>query len=959
MNERLPHESSRENISGEDNHGKEALDTLARFVAAIEHAPIIAVHSVDRNGVVRLWNSTCAKLYDTSVREALGKPLSALLLHPGKEDEFAQTIKQIWDTGRPAEPRDWEVRTRGGRNLWVYSAMFPICRHDEVQQIFCMDIDVTERKQAEQTLLDKSANFRALIDNSADAIMLLKNGRFIDANPAALKLFGYTDKSYMVGLSVEDISPPTQPDGKRSAEKGQEMARLALQNGNHRFEWVYVNQNGEPFWAEKLLTAIPVDGDPCIYLVIRDITERKSSEQSLLLAAQVFENSREGILVTDRHQKIISVNKALTEITGYTAQETIGNAARMLCSGTHDHAFYHAIWKTIQAQDHWEGEVRGRRHNGQTYPLALSITVLRDANHAITHYIAIFSDITDRKSAEESLLLAAQVFENSREGILITDHNQRIISVNKAFTEITGFVPEEVIGKTPGMLCAISHEDTFYQNIRSAIREKYHWEGEICGQRRNGQTYPAALSITVVNGNNHEIADRHGITHYIAIFSDITERKEAEARTRYLAEHDFLTGLPSRALLLDRLGQAIASAKRNRSQLAILFIDLDRFKNINDSMGHSIGDKLLQQVAGRLQSSVRSVDSVSRQGGDEFVILLADVGGIAQIAHIAGSVMEAIAAPYHIDDYEFNITSSIGISIYPNDGKDMDTLIKNADVAMYHAKESGRNSYQFFNRDMNERIVERLTLENSLKKAIGRQEFILQYQPEMEFVSGRAIGAEALVRWQHPEFGLLLPVRFISVAEDCGLIVPIGDWVLRTACQQARSWLDNGIPMVVSVNLSVAQFRQKSLLQSVIDALQFARLEPQYLELEITEGILVDGVETTLETLSALRNLGVKLAIDDFGTGYSSLSYLKRFSIDKLKIDQSFMRDITADRDDAAIIVAIIAMAKSLNLKVIAEGVETVEQFSFLEAHGCDEYQGFYSSQALSPHELARFKNFH
>jgi predicted signal transduction protein with EAL and GGDEF domain len=364
-------------------------------------------------------------------------------------------------------------------------------------------------------------------------------------------------------------------------------------------------------------------------------------------------------------------------------------------------------------------------------------------------------------------------------------------------------------------------------------------------------------------------------------------------------------------------------------------------------------------VAGRLIGNVRESDTVSRLGGDEFVIMLTDIDAVSRVTHIAESLLRAITKPYHIDAFELHVTASIGISIFPDDGTTIETLIKNADMAMYHAKESGRNSYQFFSAAMNLRNSERARLESSLKRALEHREFVLQYQPELDVNSGRTVGAEALIRWQHPEFGLLQPEQFIALSEECGMIIPIGNWVLRTACLQARAWLDQGAPMIVSVNLSVAQFRQKDLLKSIVEAMEYAGIGPQYLELEITESVLMDGASRAIETLKELRRIGISLAIDDFGTGYSSLSYLKHISIDKLKIDQSFLLDITTPGDDSAIVVAIIAMAKSLHLKVIAEGVETVEQLNFLQAHGCDVYQGFYSSHALAPDELAKFRSGH
>ena len=434
------------------------------------------------------------------------------------------------------------------------------------------------------------------------------------------------------------------------------------------------------------------------------------------------------------------------------------------------------------------------------------------------------------------------------------------------------------------------------------------------------------------------------------------EIERARIRMVYLAQHDALTDLPNRILLNDRLAQALALAQRQGKQLAVMFLDLDRFKYINDSLGHAVGDQLLQSVAGRLTASVRSSDTVCRQGGDEFVILLADIEHPQDAALSAQKILTALSAPHRLNKTELHITVSIGVSIYPNDGQDMETLIKSADTAMYHAKDGGRNHYQFFEPGMTILAVERHTIEGGLRHALVAHEFVLHYQPKINLETGLISGVEALVRWQHPQRGLVLPEQFVWIAEDCGLIVPIGAWVLREACQQAKSWQDAGLPPVpVAVNISAAQFRHKGFLEDLAQILQATGLAACYLELELTESVLMRDTESNAGVLIALKDLGVRLAIDDFGTGYSSLSYLKRFPIDSLKIDQSFLRGIThasADSDDAAIVAAVVSMGKSLNQCVIAEGVETREQLAFLQAQGCGEGQGFYFSHPVTADEV-------
>lgn len=456
-----------------------------------------------------------------------------------------------------------------------------------------------------------------------------------------------------------------------------------------------------------------------------------------------------------------------------------------------------------------------------------------------------------------------------------------------------------------------------------------------------------ALAPDLVVATMHDISARKQdqLALSLALLSDVGERRRSEERTRHLAEHDFLTDLPNRVLLLDRLSLALATARRKRTRLAILFLDLDRFKNINDTLGHHVGDMLLQEVAARLARCVRSVDTVSRQGGDEFVIILSELGGVDQAAHVAASVLNAISQEFVLEPHRLHVSTSIGISIYPDDGADIDTLIRNADLAMYHAKESGRNGFQFFSPEMNAQIVERVAFENDLRRALREQQFVLEYEAQIDIASARPLAAEALIRWRHPMLGLLRPERFIAVAEDCGLMVPIGHWVLEQACLQARRWHDAGHPLTVAVNLSQTQFLQKNLADSVREALELSGLAPQWLELELTEAVIMKHSASAPATLQALRELGVRLAIDDFGTGYTRVGHLREYPFGKLKIDQTFVGGI-GDGDGAApAVTTIIAMARSLGLTVLAEGVETQAQLHFLRRHGCDQYQGHYARQ--------------
>lgn len=552
------------------------------------------------------------------------------------------------------------------------------------------------------------------------------------------------------------------------------------------------------------------------------------------------------------------------------------------------------------------------------------------------------------RQKEKQLRLFAHIFNNVHEGIIVTDADKNMLFINPAFSTITGYSANDLIGKNLNLLHlglmndAFNHDDTW-----CSINETGYWQGEVISRRKNDESYAECLSISTMKN------DRGEINYYIGVFSDISERKAAEERMAYVVLHDFLTNLPNGLLLQDRLAQAISHASREKHKVAVMCLDLDHFKAINDMLGHLVGDKLLQEVAKRISSVSRASDTVSRRGGDEFVIMLPDLGTVDDATDIAVKLIDAISGLCVIDGNEIKITTSIGISIFPEDGCDGDSLIKYADAAMYHAKKNGRNNYQFFTNEMNQLALERMSIERKLCHAIEQQGFCLHYQPQVNLRSGRIIGVEALLRWNNPEIGMVPPEYFIPIAEEAGLIIPIGEWVLREACRQNSEWRMLGLPKItVAVNLSAVQFRQNNFGEMIKEILREYELDPSGLELEITESAVMHNAEVSIALLLELKAMGLKLAVDDFGTGYSSLSFLKRFPIDKLKIDQSFVRDITVDSDDAVIVSTIINMARTLKLKVIAEGVETAEQLSFLKDQECDEIQGYYFSKPMPPEKI-------
>lgn len=556
--------------------------------------------------------------------------------------------------------------------------------------------------------------------------------------------------------------------------------------------------------------------------------------------------------------------------------------------------------------------------------------------------VMVVRDITRRKQQESELRLWSKAFETSNEAIIITDDQLRIVLVNRTYEKIMGYSQDEVLGVDTVNVGVQLHNHSFFRNLVSVLKEQGYWQGELINRRKNGEHFPTWYSISQVLNADGEPEN------YIAIFSDISESKKSRERIDFLAHHDSLTELPNRALFNDRLERAINTAKRRGEKVGILFIDLDRFKNINDSLGHAAGDQILRQTATRLTDAVRNDDTVARLGGDEFVVLLPRIRDERSLAEVAIKLREEVLKPYTLEDMPLHISPSIGIAVYPDDGETPDTLIRNADAAMYLAKEKGRNNYQFYTPILNARTLDRLKLEYDLRAALELGQFELHYQPQIDVRSGRVYGAEALLRWRHPERGLVPPNEFIPLAEETALIIPLGAWVIAEAARQAQGWKQEGFgSLIVSVNISALQFHQAGFLDDVELLVAEAGAAPGSLELELTETILMSDMETCIQTLNAFRDLGYRIAIDDFGTGFSSLNYLRRLPVNLLKIDQSFIRDMRSDNASLAIVNSIIALANSLGMDTIAEGVETEEESALLASNGCYQMQGYHFSRPL------------
>jgi diguanylate cyclase (GGDEF)-like protein/PAS domain S-box-containing protein len=691
--------------------------------------------------------------------------------------------------------------------------------------------------------------------------------------------------------------------------------------------------------------------------VQRDNRARELAENALRAGEERFRTMANSIpqlaWMADEKGSIFWYNERWFDYTGTTLQEMAGWGWQKVHHPDRVRGVVDKISHCFQTGEIWEDTfpIRGRDGNYREF-LSRAVPI-RDPSGKVWRWFGTNTDITERQAMEDALFAEkerAQVTLNSiGDAVICTDIPGNVTFLNLVAERMTGWSPHDAVGRpmaevapifdaTSGQAIPNPMELALMDNRTVALPSNCHLI------RRNGVEIPIEDSASPIHNRQGQAIGA------VIVFRDVSEARSMTRQMTYSAQHDFLTGLPNRMLLNDRVSQAITSAPRHAKKIIVLFLDLDGFKHINDSLGHPIGDQLLQSVAKRLTACVRASDTVSRQGGDEFVVLLSEVEQPEDAAISARRILHAVAQPHSIEGHDLHVTASIGVSVFPDDGEDSETLIKNADTAMYQAKEHGRQSYQFFKSAMNVRAVERQSIEESLRRALERNEFALHYQPKVNLRTGKITGAEALLRWTHPTRGPVSPAQFISVAEDCGLILPIGHWVLHEACRQARAWLDAGLPMgTIAVNISAIEFRHESFLQGVFTVLKETGLDPRSLELELTESVLMKRAESTESILKALRTRGVQLAVDDFGTGYSSLSYLSKFPIDSLKIDQSFVRQITTAPDETSIVTAIISMGRSLKLRVIAEGVETKEELAFLQSLQCDEAQGYFFSRPVTP----------
>lgn len=804
------------------------------------------------------------------------------------------------------------------------------------------------KKEMELRIKENERRFNDITNNTKDWIWEMdSDGRYTYASPVVEKVIGYRQEE-VLGRYFFDFFHNDEKEQLKNAM----FAILSLREAFQGF----VTQNIK---KDDSLVILEMSGVPIMDAnhsllgyrgANRDVTEQNKWEERIRQSEHrfklLFNNVFDAIIMSDDKGNILDTNKAATRLLHFTKEEM--QHLSLFDIHKDQELLQKSIDNILNQESDYIGETELQNKYKQTIIAEIGGVFFKTEDQV--YLVTSYRDITERKKVEEKLKLSDKVFENTLEGIIVTDAQENILSVNPAFTSIYGYFPEEVRGKHLSFLRSNKHKNDFITTIEASIENYGQWMGEIWHVRKDGEEFPLWLTISAIYDENGKI------NQLVSVFNDITELKEKEDQIRHQAYHDPLTDLPNRLLFNDRLKLEIAHSKRYQKMIGVLFLDLDRFKNINDNLGHGAGDLLLKQVAERISTHIREGDTVARMGGDEFTLIISEIAKPEDAAIISQRILHEIKKPYMIEGKKLYITASIGICIFPNDGEDEKTLTKNADMAMYRAKEEGRDNYQFFTVDLNIRAQKRLSLENDLRNAVKNMDFLLYYQPRINVKLNRITGVEALLRWNHPVKGLIYPKEFLHLAEETGLILPISEYVLYQACKNNKNWQSQGLPSVpISVNISALQIQQKNLAEMITNILDYTGLDPAYLMIEILENRIIEYIDVSITTLKKLKEMGVSIAIDDFGSGYSSLSSLRKLNIDTLKIDASFVQEIHINSDSLAIIETMINLSKGLKLKVIAEGVETEQQKRLLKKKKCYEMQGFYFSKPLTEYELIDF----
>lgn len=912
----------------EQKRQEQAIRESKEYSESLIKAANAVIAHLDAEGKIQLLNETAERIIGYTLPEVKGKNWLDVLLPPGKP-------KHLWEEaafkhGRPLPQNlEFTILTKSGLEREISWRNSEVRDGDRLIGTVCIGFDVTERRHGEEALRESEMRYRQMFENNPAVKLIInpESGEIVDANRAACLFYGYT-KDEITNKQVWDLNVMS-PEEVRY-----EMARATSQRRNF-FRFQHRTSHGEVRDVEVHSGPVHLHGQTLLYSIITDVTDSKRAEEALRESESkyrsIFDFAKVGIYQADREGRILTANESLARILGYdSVNELLGkNLAEDIYYDRNQRESILAEWDSGESTDF---EVIWRRKDDSPIWVQLNAHPVSGRLGGTVYYEGFVHDISARKVAEDVLRTQSAAFKASMDGIAILNEQGEFTYMNEAHSDLYGYDgTAEMIGKPWKMLYEDREFHRFSTEIMPRLWSSGHWRGEATGRRRNGTTFPQEVSLTALEGGG-----------LVCVVRDTTERNVAEEQIRHLAYHDILTSLPNRLLFKDRLTVALSRAQRENSKLALLYLDLDHFKKINDSLGHNVGDHLLQAVASRIKECIRDSDTVARLGGDEFTVLVPVLSNAEDAALIASKIIHAVRNPYVIDGRDLFITTSIGISYFPEDGSDAETILKHADTAMYQAKENGRNTYQLFNARINAHAMERLALENGLRKGIDREEFKVYYQGIFDLKTGRIVGMEGLARWHHPELGVVPPVDFIPLAESLRLMGEIGQQLMRAALQQLRKWRDMGFTdLTLAINLSVSQLQQEDLVEMTSRLIKECGVPCENVELEITESTAMENPEVTTRSLRELKKAGVRVALDDFGTGHSSLSYLKKFPIDTLKIDQSFVRDCTRDSATGAIVTAIIAMAKSLRLKIVAEGVEEEEQRKFLLSRGCPIMQGF------------------
>ncbi len=904
-----------------------------------------------------------------------------------KEDDY-QFVGEAYAKIKTTDiiKNELELLGKDGQHVWV-DMRGSILNKEQGESLWVL-VDVTERKLSELALSQANEKYRKLFETTNDAIVILDETGFIDANTAALNLFGCSSIEMLRGKSPADISPVTQLGGKCSDILAQQHIETAINQGKHQFEWIHKRiDNNKPFLSDVLISTTKIAGKPIVQATIRDITQQKRTKFYENMQHQVLEllfkntpltillesiihiveaahpNIVCSILLLDKDQKHLLMGAAphlpdfyKKAIDGIEIGKGVGSCGtavftkqRVIVEDIQSHPYWEPF-KDVTTKANlkacWSEPIMGS-HNKilgtfEIYHHEISSPEQKDFE-LIEFYARLVAITIERSQTNERLLMLSKVFTNTHEGITITDKNKRIIDVNPAFSEITGYSYEEVIGKNPSLLSSGKQSAEFYTDMWQQINEQGYWQGEVWNRHKEGEIFAELLNISTL------LDEKGDVTNYVGVFSDITQSKQQQEKIKLMAHYDVLTGLPNRALFVDRFHQAIAHSHRTSQQLAICFLDLDNFKPVNDQYGHEVGDQLLIEVAKRIISAIREEDTVSRQGGDEFAILLNDIASFEQYEKTIERIHHTLAQPYIIDNHLHKISASCGVTLYPSDAGDIDTLLRHADQAMYQAKQSGRGHYYLFNTEHNQAITIKQRQLNEIEYALENDEFQLFYQPKVNMKTGEVYGAEALIRWIHPEKGLIPPFDFLPLVDATDLEIKIGDWVINQALLQLDKWQQQGINLVVSINISSNHLLSAGFIEKFGAALlKCPSVNSQTLQLEILESSALGDLNTIINIIkSCKQQLGLTFSLDDFGTGYSSLTHLRNLPVNTIKIDQSFIRDMLDDPNDYVIIDGVIALADSFNREIIAEGVETTSHGLMLLIMGCERAQGYGISKPI------------